>query len=280
MRESQGKDADGGALQLALRELQRELTSPRTYLLLGLVIIVVTIAGPFGTFAEFALLPRLAYWAAVILTSFLTGTAAGTVVKHALIRRGWTQLQRLPLVGVAVGLAASVPVTLISLVVFGPDQMSGPMLANLIFYGLVFGMVTTTAVMLVTGGERSRTNVPVADLADAGPANVSPLEPRLLRRLPLAKRGALISLSVEDHYVTVVTSKGREMVLLRLTDAIGEAEPIKGLRIHRSHWVAQDAIRAVLRVEGRLEVETVLGDRLPVSRGYAAEVKAAGLLPG
>ncbi|RYE08124.1 MAG: LytTR family transcriptional regulator [Hyphomicrobiales bacterium] len=53
---------------------------------------------------------------------------------------------------------------------------------------------------------------------------------------------------------------------------------IEGLQIHRSHWVARDAVVKAVRAEGKLLVELSNGMRLPVSRGFAAKAKAAGLV--
>lgn len=100
---------------------------------------------------------------------------------------------------------------------------------------------------------------------------------RLMQRLPAQKRGPLISLSVADHYVEVTTARGKELVLMRLSDAIGEVEAIAGLQIHRSHWVALEGIDRVERTAGKVLVMTKSGDSLPVSRSYFPELKARGL---
>lgn len=78
-----------------------------------------------------------------------------------------------------------------------------------------------------------------------------------------------------DHYVEVTTQKGSALVLLRLADAIAETRGIDGLQIHRSHWVARDAVKALKRVEGRPMIETTSGALLPVSRSFLAPVRAA-----
>ena len=64
---------------------------------------------------------------------------------------------------------------------------------------------------------------------------------------------------------------------MRLADAIREAEPVEGLQIHRSHWVAIAAVARAVRRDGKLFLELTNGLRLPVSRGAQPAVKAAGL---
>jgi len=96
--------------------------------------------------------------------------------------------------------------------------------------------------------------------------------------VPLRQRSRLIALIVEDHYVDIVTDKGKTLVLMRLADAMREAAPVPGLQIHRSHWVALDAVVRAQRSEGKVMLELSNGMRLPVSRGFLPAAKDAGLV--
>jgi DNA-binding LytR/AlgR family response regulator len=107
----------------------------------------------------------------------------------------------------------------------------------------------------------------------------APAPPRLIGRLPWDKRGALIALSVTDHYVHVTTTRGHEMLLMRLSDAITEADPTPGLQVHRSHWVALAAIATARRHGDGAVIGLTNGTEVPVSRGFLPAVLAAGLLP-
>ena len=100
----------------------------------------------------------------------------------------------------------------------------------------------------------------------------------ILARVPLPQRGRLLALVVEDHYVDIVTDKGKALVLMRLADAMRETGAVTGLQIHRSHWVARDAVVRAQRNEGKLSLELSNGMRLPVSRGFLQAVKQAGLV--
>lgn len=55
----------------------------------------------------------------------------------------------------------------------------------------------------------------------------------------MEKRALLLVLSVEDHYVRVRTTKGDELILMRLTDAIIETDPVPGVRAHECRKRAQ-----------------------------------------
>jgi hypothetical protein len=99
------------------------------------------------------------------------------------------------------------------------------------------------------------------------------------KRLPPQIGRDLLYMSMQDHYVEAHTRLGHALVLMRLADAIREIEPIAGLQIHRSHWVARSAIDQVERENGRLTAVLVDGARLPVSRSYADAVRGVDL-PG
>jgi hypothetical protein len=108
----------------------------------------------------------------------------------------------------------------------------------------------------------------------AAPEGAPP--PRFLERLPLKLRGAeLYAVQAEDHYLRLHTSRGSDLILMRLSDAIAELEGLEGAQTHRSWWVAKDAIvdarrgdgRAVLKLKGEIEA--------PVSRTYAPALRQA-----
>jgi hypothetical protein len=102
--------------------------------------------------------------------------------------------------------------------------------------------------------------------------------PRLLERLPQSRWGNVIRLSSSDHYVEVVTDKGVETLLMRFADALAELEGIDGTRVHRSHWVARQAVLGQSRENGRVFLDLIDGARVPVSRGYLDAAKQAGLV--
>jgi len=101
---------------------------------------------------------------------------------------------------------------------------------------------------------------------------------RLLRRVPPHKHGRLIRLAVNDHYVDVITDAGTTSLLMRFSDAIVEADGVRGLQVHRSHWVAFDHISSVRRAGGRLLLIMSDGLQVPVSKSRVAAFRAAQVL--
>ena len=96
-------------------------------------------------------------------------------------------------------------------------------------------------------------------------------------RLSVKRRAArLIAIEAEDHYVRVHTDAGSELVTMRFSDALEELARAYGHRLHRSWWVAGDAIEAVRWTRGGGEARLASGIVAPVSRSHAAALKSAG----
>lgn len=102
--------------------------------------------------------------------------------------------------------------------------------------------------------------------------------PRFLARLPIGHRDGLIAVESEDRYVRVHNRAGSTLVLLRLADAVAELEGIDGLRIHRSWWVARDAVAEVLRRDRAISLRLVNGIEAPVARNAVPALWTAGWL--
>lgn len=102
---------------------------------------------------------------------------------------------------------------------------------------------------------------------------------RFLDRLPDKLKGAALSaIKAEDHYLRLYTSKGEDLILMRLGDAIGELDGIEGAQTHRSWWVAKDAVERVERGEGKATLILIGGIEAPVSRANLKPLRDAGWL--
>jgi hypothetical protein len=264
IREKDFRYVDDGPLQLALRELRTGFSAPRLLVVLAALILVLGLSGPFGTFSSSDTPHRFAYWAAVVLSTY---GLARVVIRLAMrYLPPWPPLPR----AIAEAVICGVPVTLLVLginyLAFG-DSGLDPLLLW-VSCTLIAG--AAIAVAQLGGWGDAPPPEGLAASAEARPA--------ILDRVPLPQRGRLVALSVEDHYVEVSTDKGSALILMRLGDAIRETAPVPGLQIHRSHWVALEAVRRVVRAEGRIAVELADGRRLPISRGYLPAARAAGLV--
>lgn len=100
----------------------------------------------------------------------------------------------------------------------------------------------------------------------------------LLDRLPDKIGQTLISVSAEDHYTKVTTTKGSELLLMRFSDAVTELTAYDGLRVHRSHWVSRAAVKRAHRNNGRVFIDLTNRAQIPVSRSFIPILKSRGLL--
>jgi len=91
--------------------------------------------------------------------------------------------------------------------------------------------------------------------------------------LPPDKRGNLLSMSAQDHYVEITTEKGVHLHRMSLKEAIGRVRAEEGIRVHRSHWVAFAAMRSLDKSAERYTLLLSNGAIIPVSKSYADAVQ-------
>lgn len=226
------------------------------------------IAGPFGTVTALPLAPRLAYWVVMVLTTGVIGLILCRSITTIFQSAGLPRRLAATLSGLVAGIPISLLVLGLNSLLLPPDALSkGPV-------ALTLALLAISTVISVTVSELF-----FARRSGAERAAPLPPHPRLLDRLPAALHGPLLSLSAIDHYTEVTTDIGSTRLLLRLSDAIAEAAPTPGLRLHRSHWVALDAIAEARRDGPRAIVTLTDGSERPVSRNNITELEDAGLLP-
>ncbi len=237
---------------------------PVTLVILVGVAAVLALSGPFGTADHLPLPALFAYWLSVSALCFSVGFVVDSTLHNkfsgALGSATCTAMSVL-----AIGTLVSGCILVINALVFGYRPDGGELLVFLATTFAISGIVTVVI------------QVVLDQLAQRAPAGAAP--PPILERLPLDKRGALVALSVEDHYVRVRTTVAEEMLLLRLADAMRETGATPGAQVHRSHWVAFDQVQAARRAGDRAILTMRDGTEVPVSRANIAKIREAGLLP-
>ncbi len=223
----------------------------------------MALAGAFGT-GETPLAGRLFYW----ITVTLIGGTAGIVAAVLVERGGWFD-DRPALQGAAIAIVLTIPLTLIIWAVSTAFFRRAFELEVLpYFLGPVFVVTCViTALNYFTQRAPAETH--------AAPVGAAP--PRFLERLPAKLRGADIhAVEAQDHYLRLHTSKGQDLILMRLSDAVAELEGLEGAQVHRSWWVARAAVADARRGDGKATLTLVGGVQVPVSRAYARALRAAG----
>lgn len=226
--------------------------------------VFLALTGAFGTGGS-PLAVRLIYWIPMMLIGALTGFGISLFTD----RIGW--LEEKPwLQGIMIVALLTPPLTLLiwlaTILVFCDCGLPIDRIPRFV----VPVLVVTVAMILLNVLIQKK-----PEETHAAPTGAAP--PPFLERLPLRLRGAdLYAVEAEDHYLRLHTSKGQELILMRLSDAVAELEGIEGARTHRSWWVAKEAVTGARRGDGRATLSLKGGAEAPVSRAYAGALRTAG----
>ena len=91
---------------------------------------------------------------------------------------------------------------------------------------------------------------------------------RFLSRLPDHLGTQLLHLQMEDHYLRATTVNGSDLILMRFRDALQELSDFDGFQVHRSWWVARNAVTKLSRQGRKIELLMMDGTRVPVSAAF------------
>jgi hypothetical protein len=231
----------------------------RGFVIALLAAVFMSVVEAFGS-GRVSFIPRLGYWLFLILTGWLWGA----FVSRFFFLRPFSALGTWWRVGFA-SLALSIPFTVV--VAFASMLVMGSRFELADIPGLIFSVLTVSVVMTAINVLVDRQSVTTASATPA----------KFLERLPLKLRGADVwAVEAEDHYLRLHTSKGQDLILMRLADAVSELEGIEGAQVHRSWWVARDAIADARRGDGRATLTLKDGAEAPVSRTYARLLRERG----
>lgn len=255
-----------------LRELQLFIRAWRFWATFALIVLIFAFSGPYGTSERMMFGARLGYW---LIVHAVTWTIAITfsVIAEVLLRERLRHTLARMMIG---SLAAALPIGF----ALGAIDFAFTGRWNEMNNGLqraAFALPLCAIFCLLTYLAMHRQIAEVAtprQLVPFPPAPAQAAEPDILGRLKPQNRGPLVRLSVEDHYTEVVTTRGRELVLLRFSDAMKELGATSGLQVHRSHWVADAHVERLRRNNGKLFVIMKDGAEVPVSRPNLEAVKS------
>ncbi len=226
--------------------------------------LITTLTGPLGSYAIMGTFERAMFWFSLIGVSIVL---ARTIELYVDIH-----LSKLSFLMRATVTLSSFSALFTGFILLKSRMLFGHWFTPDISVWMIFGIVvsvslTVRAFMLM-----------VQKMMDKAGDQAGASLPRLLRRLPEGRVGRLVRVSVEDHYVHVVTERGLERLLMRFGDALDELDEQLGLQVHRSHWVAYDAIDGCWIDGGRVILKLSDGSEVPVSRNYRRQVELAGIL--
>lgn len=236
--------------------------SLRSWMTLGVIILMLGFAGPFGSADRYDFPMRVLVWALFVVSTYI-----GAMLTSSFVQALAHRILGARYAGALASLSAAFTATVI---VFALRHyaLGDPIEAMGIAFVIEIYMTSLCVAVIVNTihAVRSRS---IEALADNWPP--------IVERLPERQRSRLVALSVADHYVEVHTAKGQGRVLMRLSDAIQEVGNTNGIQVHRSHWIALDHVQSFRREKSRLILTLTGGRDIPVSRTYQDTVLQLGL---
>jgi hypothetical protein len=225
--------------------------------------VLLGFAGPFGGDPPLSQPVRYAFWVGMVFAGYAAALAAEKLVPVASSLRPELRLS-------AVVIGSALPLTFVAawaISLVRPAHALGP-LQLLALFGPV-AVVQLAIVLTLLRPSRAPPPPSSAGLTSSGAASQA-----LLSRLPNRLGKEVVALEAEDHYLRVHTTLGSDLILMRLSDAIAAIGPDLGLQVHRSWWVAHDAILEFVRSEQRTYLTLHNGLLVPVGRTYSGAVRS------
>lgn len=247
--------------------------------------------GPFGSYASH-LGTRIIYWTALFWIGSLLlwpCAVAGLVLGP---RRGFPPF----LSAVAVVLVACAPLAALGALgtwLFWPVRAASMQPLEWYWLTIIVALPAMGGLLWLELG-RARLAAPWADFAPGGPREATagqgagqgtmsappPANPAIPTTIPDHLLDSALCLQMEDHHVRVHLH-GRSLlhhaVMRDVVATMGEA---RGLQVHRSWWVARDAVRGWQREGRSVALLLVNGLRVPVARNRVAILREHGWLAG
>lgn len=253
-------------MQITLREITKSITSSKFWIGLFGVVCVLAVSAPFDSGDVFNLVQRFFYWGAIAATTFFLGFFINLSVSLLIEKHTDKRLISRIVSSVLAGIAVGIWVYFINTYVLSLIEPSW----------IDFSIFTLTCVVIA--GSVSALmfilNDTITEIENTiKPSTKTKSQSSFYKRLPKKLGTDIISLNAQDHYVEVTTPKGKELVLIRLSDAIAELEDIEGEQIHRSWWISKKHLADTKRKNGRLYLVLSNQNEIAVSRSYLEQTK-------
>jgi len=250
--------------------------------------LVVGFMGPFGTYDGDELAGRVSLWWMLLIGAY-------TLIRPAILALSWmARKAQLPEMVVTFwGVAAlSGPMAVYWRIRGGESTSQLDGYAALIPFSLLCALGVLGVVQWAAHADQRL--AARAALQPAGRAAPEALEtmltvspetmppacsPPLMTRLSPRFRGPILALQSEDHYVRVHGQGESELLLMRLRDAIAEMDGVAGQQVHRSWWIARDAIERAEPSGRSWQIMLSNGIFAPVARDTVSRLRSEGVLP-
>ncbi len=237
-----------------------------------LAIVIVSLVGPFSTYDRFGLGQRLLYWGALIGGFILPGQWIRMLVRHIV---SGPALRRDLLAVFAVGICLAPVIWWVNWQLLGETVAGWVAFAEhvvLIWLICFLPLVVRHLGLNVPNETEVMPEIQAPDVATEASVEVP-----LLRLLEPDVRGAIRRVSANDRQSQVFTEKGETAVRMRFADVLIQLDGASGMQVHRSHWLAFDAIDRLQQDGRRYVAKLRCGGTVPVSPAYVPGLTDAGV---
>lgn len=254
------------------------LTVPATTTLLrpvaigGGISVMLTVVNAFGLTAAFGPGGALTFWGGLI-----GANVAGWLAWRHRGPDGPMTGRRLLLGAVVLNALLAIEVPLLG-------RLVGRVDAGIGWRPFAYGLLVTGFVAGLKRVRRAASPVPVDPVRPVAlpvplPVPV-PVEPAgILARAGIGDGAALLAVRAEDHYCRLsLRGGGSLLVHYRFRDAVSDLAGLPGAQVHRSAWVADQAVAGGQREGRRWSLHLTDGSRVAVSETSVALCRARGWL--
>ncbi len=273
---------NGSIWQLTKRRWAVMATEPGVYVAFAITVIGFAALGPFGTFSEMPVTERIGFWFLVHLMSWVMAILLIVPTRFTLEHFGVPVLPAFVTGSFCANIAIAPIFIWILAYNTNADVTASVSIGLFIVVAFVITLITYLVLrfcgveLIPSNWKRHREILNETERAmasannDAGPGHV---ECAMMQKLPAERRGELFAMVAHDHYVEVVTDRGRHLVLMRLSDAAELCGPCDGMRVHRSAWVARAGISELIVKGRRMWICLPDGSMITVSRQHQDAVR-------
>lgn len=253
--------SDPNSWRIATRYEHTPVFSGATLSVWKLATISAVFAGPFGTYAQLELFPRLLFWGCAIGFGMITAIVSRNLLLPFTKNRNPIVADIINAHGFSI---AYVPIMWV-FVSFVFPLLSSDAINDFTQLSWVASIVYVISILSCVGIALLR------KLSSSSAVSVSEIDrsARIFDRLPGKQIAGIVRLAAENHYVVLVLDNGQShRLLMRFSDAVVELDATPGYVTHRSHWVATSAIASIDTHGGKTHAVLKNGDTIPVSRKY------------
>ena len=239
----------------------------RDGLIAGFAVVIFAFIGPFGTFDDMGFVTRLLFWAIAILGCGTIFWLVIFLVSQLSFLSNIAIYPRHLFIVFLMSFPGALLIYAINLffrdIAFPPERWAWIWLTVFV----ISMSITSLNYFSHFGKSLSKKEIHKEEIAKIHietDENIS----LFFAKLPKDIGTELISLSAHDHYIEVVTKSDKEMLYMKFSKAMELLKNYPGKRIHRSHWVADNAVESIKKNGRNKSVKLVDGRILPISAKY------------